>query len=51
MAANHSDTEYLIRRLKCRQYRSRIYVVHWPDCGGAASDLDARPIGPEVALL
>jgi hypothetical protein len=51
MAANNLSLGLLIRKLNCRQYRSRIYVVCWPDCGGAADELDQRPIGPEVALL
>lgn len=50
-AANNRIVHSLIRNLKCRQYRSRIYVVSWPDCGGTANALDQRPIGPEVALL
>jgi len=50
-AANNPTVHSLIRNLKCRQYRSRIYVVRWPDCGGTTNELDQRPIGPEVALL
>lgn len=34
-----------------REYRSRIYAVHWPDIGGSAGDLDNRFLNPEVALL
>jgi hypothetical protein len=34
-----------------RHYRSRLYVVHWPEIGGATRKLDARMLAPEVALL
>jgi hypothetical protein len=34
-----------------REYRSAIYVVRWPDTGGAARALDGRILAPEVALL
>lgn len=36
---------------RCREYRSRLYLVHWPDIGLSASELDGRIIAPEVALL
>lgn len=36
---------------RCHEYRSRLYLVRWPDIGGAARDLDDRIPAPEVALL
>jgi hypothetical protein len=37
--------------LRCREYRSRIYVVHWRGLGGSAAELDDRVLAPEVSLL
>jgi hypothetical protein len=35
-----------------REYRTRLYGVHWPDGGAEAESLDPRPpVCPEVALL
>jgi hypothetical protein len=35
-----------------REYRSRLYAVHWDDEGAAlARGLDGRLLAPEVALL
>jgi hypothetical protein len=39
------------RNFRFREYRSRLYMVHWPGMGGAASELDARILAPETALL
>jgi hypothetical protein len=39
------------KNFRCREYRSRLYVVRWPGIGGAAGELDDRCLGPEVALL
>ncbi len=50
-AANDQCLTLLRRQFGGREYRSRIYVVHWPGLGGSASDLDSRCLGPEVALL
>jgi hypothetical protein len=36
---------------KRREYRSRLYLVRWPELGGAAGDLDGRILQPELALL
>jgi len=36
---------------RCRAYRSRLYVVYWPDGRALAESLDARYAQPEVALL
>jgi hypothetical protein len=42
----------LVRRnFRGREYRSRIYRVHWPDCGNSAGDWNHRLIYPEAALL
>jgi hypothetical protein len=42
----------LVRRSGCRrEYRSRIYVVSWPGCGGTAADIAPGILAPEVALL
>jgi len=34
-----------------REYRSRLYVVHWEDGEALAQNLDDRLLAPEVALL
>jgi hypothetical protein len=39
------------KKFRCREYRSRIYVVRWPGIGASVDDLDGRLLGPEVALL
>jgi hypothetical protein len=39
------------RRFRCREYRSRLYVVRWLDIGRPARELDGRILAPEVALL
>lgn len=39
------------RHFRCREYRSRMYLVRWPGLGGAAAELDGRILSPEVALL
>lgn len=51
LAANDSRLASLRRSFRCREYRSRIYVVRWPGLGGSAQELDGRSLGPEVALL
>ena len=38
-------------RFKRREYRSRIYIVRWPNMGGGAGQLDHRVLQPELALL
>jgi len=50
-AANDPRMAVLRRNFRSREYHSRLYVVRWPGCGGAARDLDGRWIAPEVALL
>jgi hypothetical protein len=41
----------LRRHFRRREYASRLYVVSWPGIGCRASELDGRPVSPEVALL
>ena len=43
----------IVRRAFCgREYRTQLYVVHWPDGAAAAAALDrSRLVAPEVALL
>jgi len=50
-AADDPHLAILRHTFRCREYRSRVYVVHWPDLGGAAGGLDGRLLAPEVALL
>lgn len=50
-AANDPKLAVMRRNFRGREYHSRLYVVRWPDCGGAAQELDGRVIAPEVALL
>lgn len=50
-ATNDPRLAMLRASFRGREYRSRIYVVRWPEFGGSARDLDARCLGPEVALL
>ena len=38
-------------RFKSREYRSRLYVVRWPNVGGATDQLDGRILQPELASL
>jgi hypothetical protein len=42
---------YLQRTFRPREYKSRIYVVHWEDGMELARSLDGRLLGPEVATL
>jgi hypothetical protein len=50
-AANDPRLATLRSHVRCREYRSRLYVVRWPEIGGAARELDDRFLAPEVALL
>lgn len=50
-AADDRRLAMLRRKFRCREYRSRIYVVSWPGLGSPAHKLDGRCLGPEVALL
>jgi hypothetical protein len=50
-AANDPRLAMIRARFKRREYRSRIYIVRWPNMGGAASQLDGRVLQPELALL
>jgi hypothetical protein len=50
-ASNDPHLNTVRRNFRSREYRSRLYVVRWPKIGRPASDLDARVLAPEVALL
>jgi hypothetical protein len=50
-AANDTRLAVLRKNFRCREYHSRLYIVRWPECGGAARELDGRILAPEVALL
>jgi hypothetical protein len=50
-AANDPRLALVRRHFRGREYRSRLYVVRWPECGRAANELDGRILAPEVALL
>ena len=50
-AANDPRLAIIRARFKRREYRSRIYIVRWPNMGGAAGQLDDRVLQPELALL
>jgi len=50
-AANDPRLTIVQKNFRGREYRSRLYIVRWPDCGGAAAELDGRILAPEVAWL
>ena len=50
-AANDPHLATVRAKFRAREYRSRLYLVRWPDLGGAARELDGRCLAPEVALL
>jgi hypothetical protein len=50
-AANDSRLATMRRSFRVREYHSRLYIVRWPETGGAARNLDARILAPETALL
>lgn len=50
-AANDPRLATVRDRFRNREYRSRLYVVHWQGIGGSACALDGRISAPEVALL
>jgi hypothetical protein len=50
-AANDPLLPIVQNHFRLREYRSRLYVVHWADCGGTARELDARILAPEAAWL
>jgi hypothetical protein len=50
-ASNDPRLELIQQNLRCHEYRSRLYVVHWPGIGGTADELDNRILAPEAALL
>ena len=51
LAANDVRLAWLQKYFRGREYRSRLYLVRWPEFGGAARDLDGRILSPEVAWL
>lgn len=50
-AANDPRLETICRNFRHQKYRSRIYIVRWPNIGGAASELNNMILAPEVSLL
>lgn len=50
-ALNHPGLATVRDNFRCREYRSRLYLVRWPGIGGSAGELDGRILAPEVALL
>ncbi len=50
-AANDPRLKTVRRHFRAREYSSRLYIVGWPDCGGAARELDQGILAPEAALL
>jgi hypothetical protein len=50
-AATDPRLELIRATFRCREYRSRIYVVRWPGFGGRAAEFDGRLLAPEVSLL
>jgi hypothetical protein len=50
-AANDARLEIVRCRFRCREYRTRLYRVRWPDMEAKIEELDGRIIGPEVSLL
>jgi hypothetical protein len=50
-ASNDPRLSFVRKHFRCREYQSRIYLVHWPGIGGTARDLDNRILAPEIALL
>ncbi len=51
LSRNDPRFELILQRFRCRIYHSRIYLVHWPDIGGTAADLDPGLVSPELAFL
>ena len=39
------------RRFRCREYRTRLYRVRWPQLEDGVGSLDDRLVCPEVSLL
>jgi hypothetical protein len=50
-AANDPRLAAVRGSFRFREYRSRLYIVRWPETGGAAGELDGRILAPETALL
>lgn len=50
-AASDPRLSIVRKHFRVREYLSRIYLVHWPDCGRTAGEWEQRLLAPEVALL
>jgi len=50
-AANDPRLAVVRQNFRSREYHSRLYVVRWPEFGGAAGELGGWLLAPEVALL
>jgi hypothetical protein len=50
-AANDPRLATVRAHLPCREYRSRIYLVHWPESTRLSLDLADGCLAPETALL
>jgi hypothetical protein len=51
LAERHPLAAVALGRFNPRIYRSRAYVVHWPDGASAAQSIDSRPLHLEAAIL
>ena len=51
LAANDPRLPAMRKSFRCREYLSRLYVVRWPNLGGASGEFDGRVLQPELALL
>ena len=51
LPANDPHLRMVRNAFSSREYRSRLYIVRWPGIGGSASEIEDRPVTPELALL
>lgn len=51
LSERHPLTKVALARFRPRVYRSRVYLVHWPDGAKAVQEVDSRPIHLEAAIL
>jgi hypothetical protein len=51
LAAGDLRLPVLHQNFRVREYHSRLYLVRWPDLGGAVRELDGRILAPEAAWL
>ncbi len=49
--AGHPWLELVRRRFRHLEYRSLLYLVHWPEEATALRFLDGRPLHLELAIL